>query len=197
MNRKDFIFQYWRHYLALEDDFIKTIRFVELDEDNFSTFSVEYNKQFQSICSEIDVICKAICSLKGAPNASNIVDYAEIIVRQYSDITSRVVIVSQHIDLKLSPFSEWKIEPDYISPQWWSEYNGVKHNRTANFKNANLDNVINSLAGLYLLEMYFLKDITHDNKDEIDIPDVPSRLFTIENWRTRYLDSTNTIIQMI
>ena len=38
MSRNDFLFKYWRHYLALEADFIKTTNFVEIDKNNFLRF---------------------------------------------------------------------------------------------------------------------------------------------------------------
>ena len=196
MNTKIFNFQYWRHYLALEADFLKTIRFVEIDESNFNTFSIEFNKQLQSICSEIDVICKEICSFKGASNTRNINQYAEIILKEYTDINSRNVIIKQYTSLKLSPFEEWSLDPDYNSPEWWKDYNSVKHDRTNNFSKANLKNVINSLAGLYLLEMFFLKDLSNVDGG-VDIPNVPSMLFAIENWETKYSDSTTLLIETI
>lgn len=49
------------------------------------------------------------------------------------------------------------------TPDWWNKYNGVKHTRTekikgkSNYMNANLKNVVNSLAVLYILETKVLE----------------------------------------
>jgi hypothetical protein len=46
----------------------------------------------------------------------------------------------------LTPFEDWK---ENETPEWWSSYDQVKHR--AQFDKANLDNVIQALAVLFLL----------------------------------------------
>ena len=55
-----FIKSYWNYYLELEDQFIATKKFVEFDASNSATYSVEYLKLFQAVCSEIDVVAKIL-----------------------------------------------------------------------------------------------------------------------------------------
>ena len=62
------------------------------------------------------------------------------------------------------------------------EYKGIE-----NYKLANQDNVMNALAGLYLLEMYFFKDLTLKSPNvasDIYIPtgQYVSNLFDLPNW---------------
>ena len=45
-------------------------------------------------------------------------------------------------------FSHWSAAPNYKSPDWWSPYNKVKHDRLLYYKDANLKNVLNALAAL-------------------------------------------------
>lgn len=45
MDRATFMNKYWRYYLLLEKKFIDTLNYVELAEENFSTYSVEYAHQ--------------------------------------------------------------------------------------------------------------------------------------------------------
>ncbi len=53
----------------------------------------------------------------------------------------------------------------YSTPKWWNAYNKVKHKRLTkddegiNYKKANLVNLSNSIAALYLLEFEFMKKI--------------------------------------
>ena len=42
------------------------------------------------------------------------------------------------------------------APDWWDIYNGLKHNLGVNFKEANLKNTLNALAGAFLL------NVTHE-----------------------------------
>lgn len=51
---------YWEYYQELERDFISTRKYVAFEEDNFSTYSVEYLKLYQAVCSEIDVLGKVM-----------------------------------------------------------------------------------------------------------------------------------------
>ena len=53
-----FLKNYWRYYKELEIELLSTSRYVEFVEDNFSTYSVEFLKLYQAVCSEIDVIGK-------------------------------------------------------------------------------------------------------------------------------------------
>lgn len=39
MNREQFIKLYWRQYLSIEKDFLKTEEYVSIDKKNYSTFS--------------------------------------------------------------------------------------------------------------------------------------------------------------
>ncbi|WP_147271344.1 hypothetical protein [Eggerthella lenta] len=53
---------YWEYYRELEDDFLATRKYVSFHEANASTFSLEYLKLFQAVCSEIDVVGKAMAA---------------------------------------------------------------------------------------------------------------------------------------
>ena len=87
-------------------------------------------------------------------------------------------------EIELQPFSNWKSTPDFKSPDWWSPYNKVKHSRIENYKNANLKNIINALAGLYILENYFVKYIG-DRDNDMDVPNDISHLFKMVDFPTR------------
>ena len=62
-------------------------------------------------------------------------------------------------DLVLTPWIDFvKTAKGFKVPSWWNDYNQLKHNRVINYKLANLGNVLNALAGLYILELLY-KDI--------------------------------------
>lgn len=186
-----FLNNYWKYYLVLEEDFLKTLRYVSLDRDNFITFSTEYTKQYQTICSEIDVICKEICDIiKPGSKPSTIVQYAEIILKEIGTIKADRVTVKNYGAIDLYPWSLWQLKDgfsEYKSPSWWTNYNGVKHNRSLNFKEAKLENVLNALAALYVLEMYCYDCI----KEDSPYPPFPlprSELFTLNDWKGKGIE---------
>lgn len=192
MNPKDFDENYWSYYLNLESDFITTQRYVTINEDNFNTFSLEYVKQYQAICSEIDVLCKQYClHLNDGRETSNIKEYASVILCQKANIKSQTVSIRNQSNIQLIPWKDWSIASKYISPAWWSDYNKVKHSRTsldkddcqAYYKKANLENTINALAGLLVLEMYFYKDlVVAEGISDMTIPCRPSNLLKMDDW---------------
>lgn len=203
MTREEFIDTFWDYYLVLEQDFLSAERYVSFDLgdnylydggtptklENSRCFSVEFAKQYQAICSEIDVVLKAICKeLKAKIQKKNICAYTKAIL---SDNFWKS-IVSQEVEfkkIKLQPFMKWSVKTinnnEIVSLEWWTLYNKVKHNRTAKYQEANLKNVLNSLAGLYILENYLVKYI--GNRDgSRDVPNDMSKIFTMVNWNTEH-----------
>lgn len=195
MNRDEFCKYHWEYYLVLEKDFLETERYISFDlGDNYlyddrettnignsMTFSNEYIKQYQTICSEIDVVMKSICNELGNSSADNIKGYTPVILSKWSNITQQKVKIR---DIELQPFMNWKDEPNYKSPDWWKPYNKVKHERIDCYKMANLKNVLNSLAGLFILENYFIKYIG-DRDNDMDVPNDISKMFKMINFDTR------------
>lgn len=182
MTRDDFCKFHWEYYLVLENDFLTTERYIAFDNNNFKCFSNEYIKQYQSICSEIDVILKSICKeINTASNAGKITEYTPVVLSQWSNIVNQTVDAR---GLSLQPFKDWTVSPGFNSPFWWTPYNNVKHNRLCYYQSANLENVINSLAGLYILELYLVKYIG-DRDNDMDVPNDISKVFSINNFSTK------------
>lgn len=155
MTRQEFLNNYWRFYLLMEDKFVKSLSYVELCEDNYDTYSIEFVSQLREIGSEVDVIMKEICGFNQS-DKKNISDYANIILVTYADIVNQV-ISGKKIDFK--PFENWSISNPASSLLWWDAYNGVKHGRVEKFSLANLRNVFNALGALFILNNYLLKKL--------------------------------------
>lgn len=178
MNREDFEKSFWLYYLNLEERFLNTTKYVAVDSNNYQTYSIEYISLLLGICSEIDVILKEICGFN-QDDSKNINDYFIKIVSKFPNIFQETVICP-FSSIKLTPFSNWSSS---TSPDWWQNYNKVKHGRLDNFTAGNLKNVLNALAALFTLERYQLKDIadTSQNKNEVDIPNEDSKIFGLTN----------------
>lgn len=201
----EFLQRYWTYYLILEKDFLDTERYLAIDELNFSAYSNEYIKQYQTICSEIDVIAKSFCKeLDLHFSGTKISDYCKTILENYLDFSDRVINVKSR-EIKIKPWYNWKpsirTQSDGITrtvvtnPDWWKKYNKIKHNRTTvndetglpYYKLANQKNTLYALAALYQLELYYyraLHSLYFPNE-----PDMPpqSKMFEIENWGNRWV----------
>lgn len=194
MNRDEFCRLHWSYYLVLEKDFLDTERYISFDfGDNYmynsqgvtdvansNTFSNEFVKQYQAICSEVDVILKSICKELGNNNADTMPTYTDEVLRNWNNLPNQKVKLKT---IELQPFQNWSPSPTYKSPDWWRPYNGVKHERLENFRKANLKNVANALAGLYVLELYLVKFIG-DRDHDIDVPNDISKLFEMIDFET-------------
>ena len=72
--------------MILEKDFLATERYLTIDPLNFGAFSNEYIKQYQAICSEIDVIAKSYCKeLESSFNGKSINAYCRCISAKSSE----------------------------------------------------------------------------------------------------------------
>ena len=58
MTRQEFLKDYWQYYLMLEKQFVNTLQYVDLDNNNFTTFSNQYANLLQAIGSELDSFFK-------------------------------------------------------------------------------------------------------------------------------------------
>lgn len=164
--------EYFNYYLELERDFFSTEPYVTIERENFDTYSVQFNRMYQSICSEIDCLLKELCKqLECESKARNISAYCKVIQKHFKYFNSETIyFYKSRIELK--PWKNWS---DINAPTWWTMYNNVKHHRMENdkatkrqyYKFANLGNVLNALAALYIIEEYYA--YSYDYAKEIEI----------------------------
>src|SRR6187551_1633873 len=134
---------HWKYFLLIEHDFIETSRYVELTPKNFDTYSIEFTKIIFTSCSEIDVLCKQLCSVIGDPKADDIVKYRTCITKKFGGLPSTTIDVTPQITLQ--PWDKWA---SVQTPDWWKDYNSIKHERTINFERSNLKTTLNCVSAL-------------------------------------------------
>lgn len=156
---------HWNYFLALESDVERLSRFVEFTSNNFGTYSIEMAHLFLASASEVDVVAKQLCSgLDGTANATNINQYRDVLRRCLPEMESSLITIPRY-GLELNPWNNWL---DNETPDWWRAHNKVKHQRDEHFALANLKNVLNAMAGLFLLVLYYYRSIGNDRS--IDPP---------------------------
>ncbi|MBD2146989.1 hypothetical protein [Sphaerospermopsis sp. FACHB-1194] len=156
---------YWQYFLALEQDLNKFSRYVEFSENNYNTYSIEFTRIYLSVCSEIDVVAKILSNNLGNPNAKNICDYKHTILATYPNLPNLDIQIPRY-SLSLTPWSDWS---SCDSPTWWQKYNKVKHQRDQYYHEANLQNVLNAVAGLLVMNLYYLKQQSSSSTGRSDI----------------------------
>ena len=206
MDFQTFIEAYWKYYLTLEHRLLKTEEYVAFDEFNNKTYSIEYLSLLQIICSEIDVVAKAIALFHNPDfkaDNSSIKKWGFEVQQAFNDIDSQIVIFR---DLReFSPWGKWKIVTainkngqkyykytnESASPGWWNAYTKVKHARTSieneqiNYYKANQINVLTSLAALFSLNRLMMREL--DAAGYVDIE--RSTLFAMHGWNDEIRES--------
>jgi len=61
-----FVRNYWEYYRELEKEFLHTRKYIEYSLDNFSSYSIEFLKLYQAVCSEVDVVGKVLARVANA-----------------------------------------------------------------------------------------------------------------------------------
>lgn len=216
MARNEACFNFWRYYLLLERDYIEAEKYVEPDlGDNYlysvkqnevvnlgnsKTYSLNFSKQLNIICVEFDSICRSVSNVILSKEANNMSDFSKNLLSIWPNLPQQEVVF---YGKKLRPFEGWVSTDKNSTPKWWKAYTSCKHGRTKNFAEANLKNIINALAGLYTIECYFIKWLADkeaedcsDKEDIYDVPDEPSYIFELRDFKTSYVVSGRNIYTM-
>lgn len=187
MDREKFYKAFWVNYLQIEKELIESFKYVELSVDNYNTYSSKFLKIFLQVGSEIDVCFKEYIKLISTNNrCENIIDYKNELLNNDMDFFDEEVNCNT-INILIKPWNDLQNNNNLC---WWTAYNKVKHQRTdqitinnitkESYKFANLENVIFSLAGLYILLMNIFSKINGYN-DDSPVPN--SKLFKMNSPR--------------
>ena len=171
---------HWNYFLALEKDLERTSRYVEFCNKNLDTYSIEIAHLLLSSASEVDTIAKCICTiLNPTAKAQKIDEYRKVIkaaeaaeesqrcgdVFGAKDKTKLLPDSPKHslsnIKIYIPRYSvvctPWKSWADDKTPEWWTHYNNVKHERNKHFDKATLRNALNALAGLLAVNYFYCR----------------------------------------
>jgi hypothetical protein len=158
---------YWEYFLSIEQDLEKCSRFVEFSTSNYQTNSIEYARIIMAAAAEVDTVAKELCNLISPQSkVKNILEYAVVILKRYPKIIDIEVPIHRY-NLKVQPWRGWD-NNNNSSPTWWQDYNKIKHERTACFDRANLENAIHSVSALLLLILYYFKERNNGENEKID-----------------------------
>lgn len=200
-----FVSSYWDYFLELENEFASTQKYVAFDMCNKNTYSIEYLKLFQAVCSEIDVLGKEIL-LHFEPNfkvkGNTTITHWGYGVTQYMR-HSLLATVTFMDKVSLNPWVKfgcesyikkvpdkkdatcYRLETNCAYPTWWSDYNKVKHARTScdeegrvNYQRASFGNLILAFAALFALEQHYMGVLMKEA--DVYYPARDSQLFALE-----------------
>ena len=147
---------YWKRFLFLEKKLLELSNYVDIDEKNFKTFSLEIMSLYLSTCSEIEAIYKEITDKKG--KSYNFKEFRQDFLSLKNNQFLLEKISLKYSSIELTPLidinQKKENQDDFIGIKWWQDHNSIKHDRDINFHYATLENFISSLSALYLLNLY-------------------------------------------
>lgn len=185
---------YLRYFQLLEKELENIGRYIDFDQKNFRTFSLEILKLYQAICSEIDAIAKIVAyltnkSFKYGERNVNIQKWWYQIQNEhlscYPNTRLQDLNVKFNGNINLTPFANFeyelgnkkriKLKNNASTPKWWVSYNKVKHGRSffildskvTNYSLANLENLLNSFSALFILMLLYEDKIKYEEKMSI------------------------------
>lgn len=145
------ICQHWQYLITLDSDLHKCSRFVDINPRNFRSYSIEFVRILLAASSEIDVVAKILCNcIDSTKSCKNINEYRDTIIVRFPKFPSMIIDVPQY-ELQLTPWNEWS---QHRNPSWWGAYTNIKHKRADHFADANLENTLNAVAGLFVVVWY-------------------------------------------
>lgn len=150
---------YTRAFGLIQSDLIKLFEYIEPSDRNLKTYSYRIHELFMRTCIEIEANFKAILKenifnptdRKGGlrpENKWNIHDYKKVNKTHHLSAYKIHVPIWDGTQSVYEPYKEWR---GSVELSWYQAYNKSKHDRQIAFKEANLKNLINSIAGLLAL----------------------------------------------
>lgn len=199
MNRNEFEKNCWNVYLAIENDFLSVEKYIAIDIKNYKTFSNEFTKQLLTICGEVDVQLKLLCKLLNSSSRSdNIKAYASELLPSLPEINDYTIISKQNHTIQLEPWKDWSSTK---SPDWWLDYQQVKHFRLDqdtnsgiyNYEKANFENTFFALSALFSIEMLIYKKLSENENNQLIIPSKSSLAFSFKNWANGQINLVDAV----
>lgn len=120
--------------------------------------------------SEIDVMAKQLCKhLNARSKACKINQYRDELRVGFPELENIEITLPRYA-LTFTPWKNWNGNK---TPHWWSSHNKVKHQRDEHFKDTNLKNVLNAMAALFSVVLYYYRGTIEGKRIE-----PPPNLFT-------------------
>jgi len=160
--------QFWHHFLSLEDDLDVISQYIEIDKRNYGVFSIKLLKLYLASGSELDIMFKQMIKKYTLKDGESIIKYRKSILQRFPSFYKTSVYV-YGTDIAIKPYECWEKSHELA---WWQMYQKVKHDRGVFFERANLENVLNCMAGLMIVNMYF-----HYDKQERHPGITPNKIF--------------------
>jgi hypothetical protein len=139
-----------RVFHDLQDDLEEFCRYLRPEPEHLNVFSTKLWGIILRACAEIDSQLNALLDELNGPAKD------ERTIRDYIACENNLRLSSFTLSLRggpprlFAPFESFAASPSKV-PDWWTDYNSVKHRRLNSLKKATLENAIHAVGGLYVV----------------------------------------------
>jgi hypothetical protein len=143
--------QYEPAFILLVGDFLRVCEFIEPTDAHVQVYSHRLYEILLRACTEFESLCREILMTHGLRKQGNlnISDYVEIAPLLDLRRQTSIALFWRPEPVSIAPFEQWT--PESTSLSWYRGYNAVKHNRNAEFPQANLVNVRTALSAVFII----------------------------------------------
>lgn len=142
-----------RSFHIICKDLMEIFDYIDSHDANLNTFSHRIYELFLRASTEFESNCKGILKANDYSNSGNNINICD-----YFKLNKLLKLNEYEVGLNfwqpnvkiIKPFQEWNSEI-YTPLTWYQKYNSVKHHRSLNFSDANLDNLLNSIASVFIM----------------------------------------------
>lgn len=173
---------FWPIYKQLESEFEELSLYIHIDKKQLSTYSIKIADLILRTVSECENLSKELCKKnsikfldknKKIRTFVNFHEYLERLDDKYR-INKKIVTfeyknAEENFDTGRMPFKKIEIKigkKNKSSWSWYDAYNSIKHDRIKNYRKANLMNLIDAMAALFLLNVYYKNEQFYEEKPE-------------------------------
>jgi hypothetical protein len=144
---------YVRAFLLIQKDIKTLFEYIEPSDVNLKTYSYKIHSLLIRTCIELEANFKAILReniyTKKPEKDWNICDYVKVNGSHHLDEYKVKIPVWNGQCSEFQPFKDWKTKDGILA--WYKIYNETKHNRVSKFCEANFEQLLNTIAGLFIL----------------------------------------------
>lgn len=184
-----------RWFLLIQEDLQKLFEYIEPSDINLKTYSFRIHELFMRTCIEIEANFKAILReniYTPKDKEWEIRDERKWNIKDYKKINKTHFLSDYSVEFPVwnwegrtfHPYKEWWTQ-DTLS--WYQAYNNSKHDRHEQFSEANFENLLWAVSGLFALLTSQFKDQSFSWQEKVLGIGSSYNYYTLVAWIWGYL----------
>lgn len=141
-------------FVSIQSDLIDLLRVIEPHSNNHKAYGHATRELLLLACTEVELMWRSVLVCNGYqfanPSRASTNDYVKVLTPLKLDQWA-VKLIRYNDYPEIVPFAGWDAAQATQSLSWYAAYNAAKHDRVANFHEATLKAVLDSMAALFVL----------------------------------------------